>query len=129
MNWFTESYFGGVSLQRKETLLQEHGGCSHVEEDVQKLAYVMYENDAWGREGHCVCEGCHEKSHKEKDDQEEVCYDCQGVFRSGDMKAWKPYDFNPRKGDRYLHICKDFQTKPKHLDRVKRDKEDMEIWR
>ena len=126
MNWFTQTYFGGASTERKQVLMEEHGGCSHVEQDIQKLAYVMYENDTWGREGHCVCEECYNKSQEEEANQEETCYDCKGIFRLGDMKVWKWYDFYPQQGDEPLYICKSCQTQPEHLDRVKRDREAME---
>ena len=127
MNWFTREFVASLSLPKKKELLKEHDGCAHVVANPESMVVVNYENDTWGREGYCICRSCHEASEKERLDQPQSCWDCGQTFKLGELLIWKPYDFNPREGDRYLHICKECQSQPKHLNRVKRDREDMEL--
>lgn len=126
MNWFTESYVLGNSLKHKTELVEEWGGCEHVEKDPSLLVVVKYENDPWGREGYCLCEQCSEESDKAEDEIEEICYDCGGVFKRKDTISWKWYDFYAPQGDEPLIICNDCRKKDKHIQRIVKDRIDRD---
>lgn len=106
--------------------MEEHGGCEHVTDDPSKGHVVHYENDYWGREGFVMCEVCEEAKEIEMDNEEVCCYDCKGVFQRKDTVEWKWYDFYPAQGDEPIVVCKHCRILPKHLERVRKDREDYE---
>ena len=126
MNWFTRSYVAGHSLKRKKELLKDdiHEWCEHVEEDNSLLHSISRENDSFGHEAYGMCEKCSDRMDEEIDNEEVFCIDCKGTFKRKDTFEWKWYDFYAAQGDEPDVICKDCRNKPKHLQRVRNDRED-----
>lgn len=126
MNWFTKTFVSTQPAEKKAALIAEHGGCEHVEQDNTLLFVVSYENDSFGSEGYCMCEACYDAMIAEADEEEVVCYDCKKTVKVKDSIAWKWYDFYAPQGDEPLIICNECRTKEKHIERVRRDREDRE---
>lgn len=126
MNWFTKYHFNGASLEHKTQLVNEHGGCEHVMANPALLVSVSFENDSFGREGYCVCEECHKKQQEEVDSEVVTCHDCQQNFPRKETISWKWYDFYAAQGDEPVIVCDSCRTKPKHRERVERDRREAE---
>lgn len=126
MNWFTKSHVSTISLEKKQSLVEEWGGCEHVISDPSSLYTVSYENDSFGREGWCSCEAC-EHANEDKEGEEEVmCSDCKGTFKKKDTTEWRWYDFYAAQGDEALVLCETCRRAEKHVERKRRDAEDCE---
>lgn len=126
MNWFTQSHVETASLEKKKKLLEEWGGCDHVNEDPSKIVVVSYENDSFGREGYCICAECLEKSEQKELEEEHCCHDCKQSFPLKDGVLWKEWNFDPRDGSEPIFICNSCRTKEAHITRVRNDKADYE---
>lgn len=126
MNWFTKSGVSHLDTDKKQALVTEHGGCEHVEADASKLHLVSYENDPWGREGHCLCQQCAEKIAEAEDNEPRHCSDCNETKLAKEGAEWRWYDFYAAQGDKPLWICSSCRTAEKHQNRVARDREDYE---
>lgn len=126
MNWFTKSYVAHFPHAVKKKEVEQWGGCEHVLTDPSLLFNISYENDSFGREGYCMCEACHRKAQHQVEEEETVCHDCTRLFKRRDLTAWTPYDFYPREGDQPIYLCVRCQTQPKHLERIKHDREDAQ---
>lgn len=126
MNWFTKTYCGTFPLERKVELLEEHGGCDHVENDPSLMFCVSYENDAWGREGYCMCQSCTENAEEAEGQEMVTCHDCGQEFQKKDTIEWRWYDFYAPQGDEPLTICEGCRHKETHLERRRRDRADLE---
>lgn len=126
MNWFTKANVSTQPLEKKEALLEEHGGCEHVEKDPSLMTRVSYENDSFGREGYCMCQVCADAADEHDRLEEHTCSDCKGSFPAKDMVEWKWYDFYAAQGDQPLWICNTCRTKERHIQRVKKDRQEYE---
>lgn len=126
MNWFTGKFVSGLSLQKKEDLVSENDGCTHVIANANLLAYISYENDSFGREGYCMCEECKAKSDEEEDDKDVVCCDCHLTMKVKETISWKWYDFYAPQGDEAIIVCHNCQRKDKHRERVRKDANDRD---
>ena len=126
MNWFTKSFVGTSTLSVKAKLVEEWGGCEHVEKDSSCLYRVDYENDSFGREGYCLCEACAEAATEREDNELHTCVDCKSEVPLKDGVMWKWYDFYAAQGDEPLFVCNTCRTKEKHLARRAKDRADYE---
>lgn len=124
MNWFTNGAVRNISSAR--SLMNEGGGCEHVEADISKAEYWSAENDSWGREVQVYCAECWKAAQEEEDNQEECCCDCGKTVLHKDVILWKPYYFNPRDGSEPLVICNECAELPNHQQRIARDRADYE---
>ena len=126
MNWFTKKIIVDKDTAAKIKLVEEWGGCEHVEADPGKLYVVHYENDSFGREGYCLCEECDTEREEDEGNQLYTCTDCKVKFPLKDMLVWKWYDFFAVQGDEPLHLCKSCYAAPKHQERIRKDQEDRD---
>lgn len=127
MNWYTKTYIGKISNVRKQELFDMDGGCEHCEADISKADYLRKENDSFGTVSSWVCcSECDTKADEAEDEEEEVCFDCKKTVKMKDAVEWRWYDFYAPQGDEPLIICNECRTKEKHLDRVRKDREDYE---
>lgn len=126
MNWFTKSRVAEQSVEQKTKHVVEHGGCEHVEKDPSKLVVISYENDSFGKEGYCLCEDCNNAAIEHDNNQLYTCCDCSTRTPLKQGGLWKWYDFYAAQGDRPLFVCNACLVKPKHIDRVQRDRADYE---
>lgn len=125
MNWFTKRNISGSSTDRKQELLQQDGGCEHVEKDPSLAAYEYAENDSFGKVSSFVCcKECHEKREQEEGETTVVCHDCYLSKKKKDTIQWKWYDFMAKQGDEALTICSSCQQAEKHVQRVRNDEAD-----
>lgn len=127
MNWFTNRIVTGSTVERKQELLAQDGGCEHVEKDIN-LAYALRsEKDTFGPVSTWLCcEACDKAATEAEGEVEEVCTDCGKTHKAKDGIAWKWYDFYAAQGDEPLQICNECRKAEKHLDRVARDRADYE---
>lgn len=122
MNWFTRTHISHLSLAQKQSKIEEHGGCDHVEADASLAHVVMFENDSFGREGHVACKVCEDKADEEEGKEAVVCHDCKQDKEKKDTIEWKWYDFYAAQGDEPLIICDCCRGKEVHQNRVARDR-------
>lgn len=125
MNWFTKAIVVTKSLESKKELIDEWGGCIHVEEDPSKLYAISYENDSFGLEGYCLCKDCLDMQTSIEDEEILTCHDCGAEHPRKEMKEWRWYDFYAAQGDEALIICPKCRVADKHVARVKKDRKDM----
>lgn len=127
MNWFTRAIVSDKSAAHKQKLLDQDGGCEHVEKDIN-LAYALRaERDSFGPVSTWLCcKACEEAAEEAEGEVEEVCADCGKTHKAKDGIAWKWYDFYAAQGDEPLQICNECRKAEKHLERVRRDREDYE---
>lgn len=126
MNWITNTYCSVLPAEKKERLVKEHGGCEHVEENPSLLFRISRENDSFGSEAYCMCEACSNKADAEEDEEDVVCYDCQKTVKKKNSIEWRWYDFYAPSGDEPLIICDCCRKEEKHINRIRRDREDYE---
>lgn len=127
MNWFTGALVGNFSDDKKaEKVSQLDGVCEHVEQDSTKLYKINREHDSMGSESYGMCKECCDRSEEYEDNQEDTCHDCKGVFKMKELRAWKWYDFYAPQGDEPLLICDTCDQSEKHIERVRKDREDYE---
>lgn len=62
-----------------------------------------------------------------------VCIDCRNEFfipedlgEEDGGKLWEEWDFDPSDGSEPLPVCNSCLRQEKHLERIRRDREDME---
>lgn len=122
MNWFTKSNAQGLSASKKAALAAESDCCEHVTKDPSVMAYVHYENDSFGREGHCLCSQCHEAIESKENEEVHTCRDCNCELPLKDGIMWKWYDFVASQGDEPTFVCNSCCKLANHLSRVDRDK-------
>ena len=125
MNWFTKNIVYSKSLQARKDLIEAWGGCEHCEEDPSKVYAVFYENDPWGREGHCLCESCYDKAIEEEGEEILTCHDCGAEHPKKEMRIWRWYDFYAAQGDEPIIVCPKCRVAEKHIQRVRKDEADM----
>ena len=127
MNWFTKKLVANKDNAYKSELVEKCGGCEHVEGDASKAYIVSYENDSFGVvDGYCQCEECFNSSQEKEDNELYSCTDCGSKHPKKDMTVWTWYDFYAAQGDVPLYICQTCKTADKHVNRVRKDKEDYE---
>jgi len=127
MNWFTSRVVESASVQEKQKLLAQDGGCEHVETDAS-LGYIVHtERDSFGIVGTCLlCKACNEAAQEEADNEEHTCVDCKQSVKQKDGIFWKWYDFYAAQGDEALFVCDCCRTQPAHVNRVKRDERERQ---
>lgn len=127
MNWFTSNIIAQYSVKRKQELIEQDGGCEHVEHNPELAYAVKRENDSFGVVGqYVVCQACDKKVDEEEGQVEHVCGDCKQTFKAKDGIAWKWYDFYAPQGDTPLMICNCCKVLPQHLGRVRQDQRDYD---
>lgn len=127
MNWFVQKDISGNSRKFKEKISQEDSCCEHVEADPSVAVSDRTERDSFGIVSRYVCCAKCEEEAEERDEQViHTCFDCGKKHAAKDGIAWKWYDFYAPQGDDPLHICNDCCAREKHINRVKRDREDYE---
>lgn len=126
MNWFTKEYAASQSEAKKTKMLAENDCCEHVSANPALLYVTSFENDPWGREGHCSCEECFNKATEEDGCEEVVCHDCKETKVKSQTREWTWYDFYKPQGDVPLCICDTCLTGTTHTSRVSQDKYDYE---
>lgn len=123
MNWFTREYHGKDSFEMKKKLVEQDGGCEHVEADPNLVAYVRYEKDSFGPvSSHAVCEACDKLADEEEGNEIHTCTDCKQDKPLKEGVLWKWYDFYAAQGDEPLFVCNCCKKEPKHLQRVAADR-------
>lgn len=128
MNWFTSNIIVQYSAKRKQELIEQDGGCEHVEHNPELAYAVKRENDSFGVVGqYVVCQACDKKVDEEEGNVEHVCNDCKQTFKAKDGIAWKWYDFYAASGDKPLFVCKACEGEKKHKSRVEKDRLDYEM--
>lgn len=70
------------------------------------------------------CDYCQARSEEEHDAELVICDDCGGEFPRSETIAWKWWDFYAQQGDEPVIVCKCCRKAPKHIDRVRRNRED-----
>lgn len=127
MNWFTGRFISGCSTAHKKELAERDSCCEHVEADPSVAYYYGAENDSFGTVGsHVNCKDCYEKAQAAEDEELVTCADCGNVVKSGDTISWRWYDFYAPQGDEPLIICNSCRTKEKHIQRVRKDRADLD---
>lgn len=126
MNWFTKSTVAARSLDEKNKLVAEWGGCEHVVADPSLLVAVNYENDTFGKEGYCLCKECNDQAVEEEMNESATCRDCHQSVKKKDGIEWKWYDFHAPQGDIPLFICNSCVPKERHQNRLAKDQADYE---
>lgn len=127
MNWFTNKVIAGNSTKYKAEKASDDACCEHVEADPSVAFMQHMEQDSFGMVASYVCcEACNQEFEDYEDNIEHTCYDCKSKFKAKDGIAWKWYDFYAPQGDDPLYICNTCRTKPKHLERVRKDRADYE---
>lgn len=126
MNWFTKKIMADNDTAAKQKVVNEWGGCEHVEADPSKLFVVHYENDSFGREGYGVCEACDRKRTEDEGSQFYTCVDCKTSKPLKEMLVWTWYDFFAAQGDEPYHLCRPCFTADKHQNRMRKDREDRD---
>lgn len=127
MNWFTKEHIGNSSLEYKQKMVDQDGGCEHAEVDASVVAYVRYEKDSFGPvSSYACCEECDKKADEEEGNELHTCHDCNQDKPRKDGIEWKWYDFYAPQGDEPLFICNCCQKEPKHLQRVETDRRNYE---
>lgn len=126
MNWFTKKMMTDKDIAAKTKVVNEWGGCKHVEDDPSKLYVVHYENDSFGREGYCMCGECNAEREECEGNKLYICVDCNVKHPLKDMLVWKWYDLYAAQGDEPLHLCKPCYSAPKHQARIRKDQEDRD---
>lgn len=122
MNWNTHSVVKGQNSSQLQKLLDEDGGCEHVEVDVNMAYAIRRERDSFGTVGsYLVCEACDDKADEEEGQEEHVCVDCKQTHLAKDGIAWRWYDFYEAQGDVPTRICNACKVLPKHKLRVAND--------
>lgn len=123
MNWFTREIIIGTDEGKKKKAAKLDSLCEHVEADPSKLHCIVSECDPWGCESTGICEAC---------DQEHMantmhrCAYCGESFSELECHPWAPFDFSAAQGDEVIWVCENCLTCKAHMDRVKRDEENME---
>lgn len=129
MNWFTKRiiFTSNPELKEKYFNSDDFGGCcKHCEED-HSLAYaVSYENDSFGRESFVMCKACSDALDAAEDEELHTCHDCGKSVPYKHNRPWKEWDYTVYEDGDPIHVCDNCRTLPKHLDRVRRDREDYE---
>ena len=117
MNWIVHN--------QNKTVTEEWDHCEHL--SVGDIApQVVGEQDSFGpvaRYG--MCEACYETYLEEQGEEKEICHDCGESKFMKDMFEWRWYGFYAPQGDEPLIICDECGQKPKHVNRVRRDRESM----
>lgn len=127
MNWNNRRGIAHLSTEKKQKLAEEDSCCEHVEVDPSCAAWTSTENDSFGIVGrHVNCQACQEAADKEEEDELVVCHDCSKEVRKGETYEWKWYDFYGPQGDEPLVICDSCRAKPKHQERMSKDRADYE---
>lgn len=125
MNWNTHGVVKGQNSSQLQKLLDEDGGCEHVEADVNMAYAIRRERDSFGPvASYLVCEACDKKADEEEGQVEHVCADCKQTHLAKDGIAWRWYDFYEAQGDVPTHICNACKVLPKHKLRVANDQRD-----
>ncbi len=123
MNWFTKDYIANTSLEHKQKMVDQDGGCEHAEADASVVAYVRYEKDSFGPvSSYACCAECDKRADEEEDNEIHTCHDCKQDKPQKDGIHWKWYDFYAAQGDEPLFICNCCRKEPKHLKRVEDDR-------
>lgn len=127
MNWFTNRVISGNSAKHKQELLDQDGGCEHVVADINLAFEYRAENDSCGVVSSWVCcKECSDAADQAEGEEERVCSDCGKTHKAKDGISWKWYDFYAPQGDEPLEICNECRKAEKHIERVRRDREDYE---
>lgn len=125
MNWFTKSTIGHLPVEKKQALIDQDGGCQHVENDPSLATHVSRENDSFGIVSQYVCcQACFEELKQEEGRKVVTCNDCHGVFEAKDTKQWRWYDFYAAQGDIPLTVCNTCWDKDRHQNRMAKDHQD-----
>lgn len=96
--------------------------CEHVMNGTRLAYAVLCEDDSFGplvRD--VVCEACYDASREEEGSVIVVCHDCKERKPMRECFEWRWYDFYAPQGDEPYIICEECETKPAHLERVRRD--------
>ena len=133
MNWYTTSYIAKLPVHRKKELAEQDSCCEHVEADPSCATHNRCEKDSMGTVASYVCcAECNEKAEIAADEELETCHDCGQEKPMKEITLWRWYDFYAPQGDEPLPICDSCRELPKHIERVKRDREmleeEMEGW-
>jgi DNA-directed RNA polymerase subunit RPC12/RpoP len=125
MNWITKSYVADKSAEKKTKIAEECDLCEHLEEDINKMHRVHYEQDCCGPvSGYAVCEACDAKIEEQEDNQEYTCHDCGQEFKRKDGVLWKGFYFEESDGDEPTPVCGECSSKEKHLKRRQQWRDD-----
>jgi len=126
MNWFTKAFVSTLSIESKAKKCSQMDCCEHVEADNSLLSVISRENDSFGSEAYGMCDACNEWSMEEEGKEEVVCHDCKETKEKKDTYEWKWYDFYAPQGDEPLCICDACRKLPKHIARVKKDRQERD---
>ena len=120
MNWIVKSF-----RKVNQDDLDADFACEHVK--AGDSAHVNQERDSFGIVGQAVlCDACHEAAEEAEGEETDFCYDCGQEKKIKDVIYWRWYDFYAPQGDEPLCICDECKRKPKHINRIKRDREDQD---
>lgn len=125
MNWFVHRL---IKVENKDQLdkklgKEQYSCCEHVKKDASCAVGSVAECDSFGSdEPYVYCQICKDKMGLEL----VQCHDCCNEVPEKDTIEWGWFDFDYFQGDRKLVICKECQTKEKHLKRVAKDTADYE---
>lgn len=127
MNWFTRDCIEQRTAQEKQNLLDQDGGCEHVEKDINVAYAVRWEKDTFGPvSSYVCCKECDAAAAKEADEEECTCRDCKQRVKAKDGIRWKWFDFYAPQGDEPIFVCNGCRGKETHLARLSQDKADYD---
>lgn len=122
MNWFTKDIVSASSDEHKQALLNQDGGCEHVEKNVALGHAVHKEMDTFGPVSTFLCcKACHLKAKAEEGQIVLICQDCKNPVKRIGGILWRWYDFNAAQGDKAIFVCASCQGQHNHRVRVSRD--------
>lgn len=123
-NWFAHGRTTlkvGFGQQGSEC---EGGSCKHLKEGDVATGYTS-ENDSFGSEVYLYCSNCYDQFLERRKAEPVVCNDCSATVPRNTAKFHIPYYVDEQPAAKWLSIvCKDCQTKPRHLKRLEIDEEE-----
>lgn len=123
MNWFTHKWLKDANSE----FVKEGDVCEHLEENPNQATKVTDEKDSFGVVGrYSRCSVCLEEEEQREEEEEHICSDCNKTSQLKDGVMWTTYDHYPPQGDEPMFVCDTCRFQPKHIERLRKDRADME---
>ena len=127
MNWFTRKDISSNSVAFKSKRAEEDACCEHVQADPSCAVSLRREVDSFGPvSSYVCCADCEKLAEEAEENETHTCADCKCEFPLKEGMLWKWYDFYPQQGDEPIAVCNSCRVKEKHVQRVRKDRQDYE---
>lgn len=127
MNWFTNTALHLKSDEERVAACKDADNkCEHCQADPLLAYSIGREHDRFGSESTCQCKACYEEMLDYEGKQLVCCNDCKQQKPRSEVEKWRWYDFYAPQGDEALNVCITCTALPRHIERVRKDREDYE---